>query len=263
MKYIMIYSYCLIHDKVKLGKKLFPALTLIILSAILLMNGWSFPSANAQTENCSNLESKNALPVLLIHGWNEGEGGEFEIHFDEWEEELNQDMIPFCIISFEQSSDACGSSAQHAKEISQIVQNIKSQTGQNQVNIVGFSKGGLDARVYLANDLANDDVANLIMVGTPNAGSGLAIGSLICVPAVFDLLPGSDATEAERNAHTKYYTIAGICFMFPKKADGLVFESSVNSQPYFNHLGFSPMCHQNLLGSFEYGLARDVLIGKQ
>ena len=35
MKYIMIYSYCLIHDKVKLGKKLFPALTLIILSAIL------------------------------------------------------------------------------------------------------------------------------------------------------------------------------------------------------------------------------------
>ena len=77
----------------------------------------------------------------------------YEIHFDEWEEELNQDMIPFCIISFEQSSDACGSSAQHAKEISEIVQNIKSQTGQNQVNIVGFSKGGLDARVYLANDL--------------------------------------------------------------------------------------------------------------
>ena len=38
------------------------------------------------------------------------------------------------------------------------------KTGQNQVNIVGFSKGGLDARVYLANDLANDNVANLIMI---------------------------------------------------------------------------------------------------
>ena len=165
---------------------------------------------------------------------------------------------------FEQSSDACGSSAQHAKEISEIVQNIKSQTGQNQVNIVGFSKGGLDRTRYIWLT-----ILLMMMLHKFNNGwyskcsSGLAIGSLICVPAVFDLLPGSDATEAERNAHTKYYTIAGICFMFPKKADGLVFESSVNSQPYFNHLGFSSMCHQNLLGSFEYGLARDVLIGKQ
>jgi hypothetical protein len=98
------------------------------------------------------------------------------------------------------------------------------------------------------------------MIGTPNAGSALAIGSLICVPAVFDLLPGSDATKAERNPHTKYHTIAGICAGF---GDLLVFELSVNSQPYFNPLGLSPNCHQNLLGSFEYGLAHNVLIENQ
>ena len=37
------------------------------------------------------------------------------------------------------------------------------------MNIVGHSKGGLDARVYLSN--GTHDVANLIMIGAPNAGS--------------------------------------------------------------------------------------------
>jgi hypothetical protein len=253
--------------EIKRRKKLpnmISVISIIALLLILITSGSLFPSANGQTTTtCTNLESKNALPVLLIHGWNEGSGGSLLIHFDEWKQRLNQEKIPFCIVTFVQSNDACGSSADHAKELAQIVQNIISETGQNQVNIVGFSKGGLDARVYLANDLTNDDVANLIMVGTPNAGSGFAVGSFICVPAVFDLLRGSDATEAERNTHTKYHTIAGICFIFPIKGDGLVSESSVNSQPYFNHLGFSSNCHLNLLGSFEYGLAHDVLIGRQ
>ena len=38
-----------------------------------------------------------------------------------------------------------------------------------QINIVAYSKGGLEARAYLANNLSNNDVANLIMIGTPNA----------------------------------------------------------------------------------------------
>ena len=48
------------------------------------------------------------------------------------------------------------------------------KTGQDKVNIVGHSKGGLDARVFLAHNITRDDVANLIMIGTPNAGSPLA-----------------------------------------------------------------------------------------
>jgi pimeloyl-ACP methyl ester carboxylesterase len=236
------------------------AISIIALSSILISSGSLFPSANGQTTTCKNQESKNTLPVLLIHGWNQGSGGDFPNDWSAWEQRLNQENIPFCIVSFQQSSDACGSSVDHAQELDQIIKKVKNDTGQNQVNIVGYSKGGLDARVYLNNDLANNDVKNLIMIGTPNAGSALAIGSLICVPAVFDLLPGSDATKAERNPHTKYHTIAGICAGF---GDLLVFELSVNSQPYFNPLGLSPNCHQNLLGSFEYGLAHNVLIENQ
>lgn len=80
----------------------------------------------------------------------------------------------FVLFSFEQSNDACGSASDHAKELFQIVQNLTNSTQQDRINLIGYSKGGLDARVYLASDLANNNVANLIMVGTPNAGSWLA-----------------------------------------------------------------------------------------
>lgn len=65
----------------------------------------------------------------------------------------------------------------------------------------------MDARVYLAS--GTDDVANLIMIGTPNDGSPLAELSDICGPAVYDLRRGASATQAEQNPNTNYYTISG------------------------------------------------------
>ena len=261
MNYIITDNYLSMKDNATWGKKLFPTLSIIILSIILTINGSIFPSANAQTENCYNLDSKIALPALLIHGWNEGSGGSIPLHWDEWVQQFNKENIPFCIISFKQSNDACGSAKDHAKELAQIVQNIKSETGHNQVNIVGYSKGGLDARVYLANDLANDDVANLIMIGTPNAGTQVAYTTDKCSPGIEDLKPNALATKAKENINTKYYTIAGACF--PLIGDGLVSTSSVNSQLYFNSLGISNACHLDLLGDNEYELAHDVLIDRE
>ena len=249
--------------KIKRREKLSATILLnsIIALSLILINSVSFfPSANAQPADCSNLDSSNAFPVLLIHGWNEGLGGDFPIHFGEWEQLLSQDNIPFCIISFEQSNDACGSAADHANELGQLIQGIKSVTGQDKVNIVGFSKGGLDARVYLSNNPTHTDVANLIMVGTPNAGSSLAIGNDECPPGIVDLRPGSSATMARENNNTNYYTIAGACFLI---GDGLVSTASVNSQDYFEPLGTSNSCHPDLLGAFEYELAKDVLTRRE
>lgn len=81
--------------------------------------------------------------------------------WNKWQGFLKNDGITAFPITFQQSDDKCGSSAAHAKELSQKIGEIKRQTGQNQVNIVGHSKGGLDARVYLAN--GTHDVANLVM----------------------------------------------------------------------------------------------------
>jgi hypothetical protein len=139
----------------------------------------------------------------------------------------------------------------------------------------------LDARVYLANN--TKDVTNLIMIGTPNAGSPLAQNSEICTPAVYDLRPGAAATEVKMNPNTKYYTIAGDwnpklgnCQLtsalpfeqtgfskLPKPNDGMVPLSSVESQDYFINLGHSKSCHSNLMSEYEYGLAKDVILGKK
>jgi triacylglycerol lipase len=102
--------------------------------------------------------------------------------WNKWQDLLKKDGIPAFPITFQQSDDKCGSTAEHAKELSKKIGEIKSETGQNRVNIVGHSKGGLDARVYLANRTPH--VANLIMIGTPNAGSPLAQSSNICASRI-------------------------------------------------------------------------------
>src|SRR5215203_6138889 len=225
------------------------------------------------TTTNSNTSNNSTLPVLLIHGYMADASV-----WNKWVELLKKDGIDAYPITFKESDDKCGSASEHAKELSNIIGQIKEETGQNKVNIVGHSKGGLDARVYLANN--TKDVANLIMIGTPNAGSPLAQTSEICTPAVYDLRPGAAVTEVKMNPNTKYYTIAGDwnpesgnCQLTPflpmeqsgfsnllKPNDGIVPLSSVESQDYFINLGHSKSCHSNLMSEYEYGLAKVILV---
>ncbi|HET7644038.1 MAG TPA: alpha/beta fold hydrolase [Nitrososphaeraceae archaeon] len=223
----------------------------------------------------TSITNSTTLPVLLIHGYMEDASV-----WNKWIDLLKKDDISAYPITFKQSDDGCGSASEHAKELSNIIEQIKDETGQNKVNIVAHSKGGLDARVYLASNTTKD-VANLIMIGTPNAGSPLAESCEIGTPAVYDLRPGAAATEVNMNPYTKYYTIAGdwnpqsenyhLFFSFeqsgfsslPLPNDGMVSVSSVESQDYFINLGHSTNCHSNLLSDYEYELAKDLILGKK
>src|SRR5215218_5419377 len=226
--------------------------------------------------NTNTATNSTKLPILLIHGYMEDAAV-----WNKLIDFLKKYGIPVYPITFKESDDKCGSAAEHAKELSKIIGQIKEETGQNKVNIVGHSKGGLDARVYLAN--TTKDVANLIMIGTPNAGSPLAESSDMGAPAVYDLRPGAAATEVKMNPNTKYYTIAGdwnpklencqlTLFLsfeqsgfssLPIPNDGMVSVSSVESQDYFINLGHSNNCHSNLLSEYEYRLAKDLILGKK
>ena len=107
--------------------------------------------------------------------------------------------------------DRCGLTEEHAMELKNIVDKILSETHSEKVNIVAHSKGGLDARWYIANSNP-DKVANLIMIGTPNAGSPAAFVDVTGCPfgSDSDLFPGSPATQVvDRPQSTNYYTIAG------------------------------------------------------
>ena len=228
-------------------------------------NKTSFNLANAQTSTCDNgqiIRSSQILPVILIHGYAEPSNV-----WSTWEQLLRQNNVPFCTVSFHQSDDECGSAISHAKELAQIVQQVKSMTGQNKMNIVAHSKGGLDARVYLA-DTNTQDVANLIMIGTPNAGSPLADdfhNNDPCKPAVEDLRTNAADTTARQNTNTNYYTIAGECLSFspfiPEPNDEFVGVSSVESLSYSTSLGNTFHCHMSLLNQDEFMETLPVLLG--
>ena len=227
-----------------------------VISIAIIVSGSFVSIANSQSEK--------PLPVLLIHGY-----AEDAAIWKKWEDLLKKDGIQFFTITFKDSDDKCGSAEQHAKELEKRVQDIKQQSGAQKINIVGHSKGGLDARVFL--DITDTkDVANLIMIGTPNAGSPAAETNDACAPAIFDLRPGANATRAEMNPNIKYYTITGDWLpavqgnpAIPGHDDGLVPVESVESEGYFQSLGRTEHGHAELLQEQEYNMAKDVLLGKR
>jgi pimeloyl-ACP methyl ester carboxylesterase len=227
-----------------------------VISIAIIVSGSFVSIANSQSEK--------PLPVLLIHGYVEDAA-----IWKKWEDLLKKDGIQFFTITFKDSDDKCGSAEQHAKELEKRVQDVKQQSGAQKINIVGHSKGGLDARVFL--DITDTkDVANLIMIGTPNAGSPAAETNDACAPAIFDLRPGANATRAEMNPNIKYYTITGDWLpavqgnpAIPGHDDGLVPVESVESEGYFQSLGRTEHGHAELLQEQEYNMAKDVLLGKR
>jgi Palmitoyl protein thioesterase len=219
-----------------------------------------FPVAKGQADD--------PLPVILIHGYRQTESSWYI-----WQNLLQRDRIPYLAASFD--DDMCGSSKDHANELRQKVEQFKEYTGSEKINIVGFSKGGLDARVYLED--GNNNVENLIMIGTPNGGAPLASLDLYCYPAVDDLKFGSQATQATQNRNTNYYTIYGDwrwCILslygcipqygnswIPGRDDGFVPVDSVNSEDYFINIDNTFDSHNFLQTKNEYDIASSILLG--
>ncbi|GAB4569612.1 MAG: hypothetical protein Tsb0020_23890 [Haliangiales bacterium] len=150
--------------------------------------------------------------------------------------------------------------------------------GSRQVNIVGHSKGGIDARHYVANSKL---VARLIQIGAPNAGTKIAdhvflstlLLSLYFGENLFNSMPtGPGSLElttsamtgynltASHNTNTKYISLAGdhrptfFCFFDPSpfhcfiekllirlvgRGDTMVSIASAHALPYADHLLYS------------------------
>ena len=115
----------------------------------------------------------------------------------------------------------------------------------------------------------------------------LAYSNNYCSPAIYDIRPGAEPTEAPENKNTKYYTIAGnwnpsltsncppvrnfFGFDWPQfqkegfsklgePSDGIVPIKSVESLNYSTSLGHTSNCHTNLLSDPEYDLASTIFI---
>jgi pimeloyl-ACP methyl ester carboxylesterase len=184
----------------------------------------------------------------LIHGYGEGSS-----IWNSWRGWLAGDHFSKVYPITFPSGDRCGSTEEHAMQLNNIINGILSGTPYQKVNIVAHSKGGLDARWYIASS-GIDKVANLIMIGTPNAGSPAALWDFTGCPvgSDSDLFPGSTATRVvDRPQSTNYYTVAGnwmpnnICWwgldggscFIPGEDDTLVAVDSVESSTDYIPLG--------------------------
>jgi pimeloyl-ACP methyl ester carboxylesterase len=61
-----------------------------------------------------------------------------------------------------------------AREIEGAVRQVREATGAHRVILIGYSMGGLAARVYLTNHVGDHHVKRLVTVGTPHLGSPYA-----------------------------------------------------------------------------------------
>lgn len=82
--------------------------------------------------------------------------------------------------------------AENAIELDTYIEGVKQATGAQQVDLLAHSMGGLVTRYYIDRLMTERDVAQLIMLGTPNGGSpcGGALSSLgFWIPATLELQP--------------------------------------------------------------------------
>lgn len=63
---------------------------------------------------------------------------------------------------------------QWAREIEGAVRQVREATGAHRVILIGYSMGGLAARVYLTNHVGHHHVKRLVTVGTPHLGTPYA-----------------------------------------------------------------------------------------
>ena len=79
--------------------------------------------------------------------------------------------------------------AKNAEELDKYISGIKILTGAEKVDLVAHSMGGLVSRYYIDEIMQESDVAQLIMLGTPNGGSYCSYYYLQYQPAASQLIP--------------------------------------------------------------------------
>jgi Alpha/beta hydrolase of unknown function (DUF915) len=109
-------------------------------------------------------------PILLVHGWRFGSSEIWGFPGQEpgaWSRALAARDVGFGAVEL----NPVGTIAENAPGITAAVADLKKRFGVQRVNIVGYCKGGLDARQHVHR---HDDVDTLVMLATPNLGSFMA-----------------------------------------------------------------------------------------
>jgi pimeloyl-ACP methyl ester carboxylesterase len=149
--------------------------------------------------------------------------------------------------------------AQNAAQLDTYIDGVKRSTGAEQVDLLAHSMGGLVSRYYIHELMTDDDVAQLIMLGTPNGGStcgGLLSSLGFFLPATLELqhgyLGGIFNQQITNTRGVPFHAVAGSLINDPAfspcsdvPSDSSVSQASV--QAISLHLAGIPPLEHNLL----------------
>lgn len=105
-------------------------------------------------------------PVVLVGGFANAPSG-----WDEWYRSLIADG--FQVFVFDPPTTGLGDMDESAQAVANFIADVKRRTGRSKVDVIGFSEGGLLARMAVARLGALGSVDRLISLATPHSGVGI------------------------------------------------------------------------------------------
>lgn len=127
------------------------------------------------------------VPVLLVPGW-----GDTAADLIPLRDSLTGSGWPGDHVSALTFSDAFGSNGEHAAEIDEEITRLLERTGEDQVDIVAHSMGGLAVRLVLASD-TQQRVRRVVFLATPHRGTVMALFGW--GDGATEMVPGSEFLE--------------------------------------------------------------------
>jgi len=148
--------------------------------------------------------------------------------------------------------------AENAAILNEYIDNVKKLTGAQKVDLLGHSMGGLISRYYIDRLMSNDEVAQLIMLGSPMAGTdcGNLPASLgFYLPASLEIRPSYVAeifnAQVDHRHGVPFNALAGTSILealkspcTPVPSDLAVSLGSVDAIPL--HASQLPVLHMDL-----------------
>jgi pimeloyl-ACP methyl ester carboxylesterase len=209
-----------------------------------------------------------ARPVVMVHG--------FSSNWQAWERYLGPDGylasigVPAYAVGdgqfegvmntgrIDQPTGRTNTIAENAAILSEYIEAVKKHTGAQKVDLLGHSMGGLISRYYIDRLMGEEGVGQLIMLGSPMAGSDCAdLPSALgyYLPAVLEIRPSYIVevfnTQITHRRGVPFYALAGVPIIeaikspcTPVPSDLAVSLESVQAIPL--HLTEMPVLHIDL-----------------
>lgn len=182
--------------------------TVLVRGLLAIEHFFPMPARVGEPLAIGHARSRNADPVILIGGYANSASG-----WNEWKRSLEADG--FQVFVFDSPTLGLGDMEESAKAVAAFILEVRRKTGRK-VDVVGFSQGGVLARMAVARLGALGSVDRLVSLATPHGGvplngpynalKGIKFLQRAIPPASAQLLEGSELLLrlARDDEHLRY-----------------------------------------------------------